>query len=142
MSDDLNFKGNQLDEQPTWPQLRDKVAAAFASLAGAHIYTSTAIVGSSGDGEQEVREQLEEAAEEGEHFIGYAYYNATDEKEGRAYGTLSINIGSYVDADTWEQEPAAVKAISDKVVATLKAQDLKVEAPGDILPNLMTVSLA
>ena len=143
MSDDLNFKGNELEEQASWPQLEQKVAAAFDELASEGIYTDTEITGSSGDGEAEVRENLETAVEdEGKVFTGYAYYNSMDKKEGRAYGALSINIGSYKDADTWEQDPKDQKAIADKVVVALKAQGLKVEPPDDILPNLMTVSLA
>ena len=143
MSDDLNFKGNQLEEQASWPELEKKVAAAFETLANEGIYTDTDITGSSGDGETEVRENLETAVEQnGKTFTGYAYYNSADKKEGRAYGALSINIGSYTDADTWEQDPKDQKVIADEVVAALEAQGLKVEPPDDILPNLMTVSLA
>lgn len=143
MADDLNFKGNQVEERADWPQLKHKVAAAFKALEKDGLYTSTEIVGSSGDGEYEVRENLEMAADEqGKTYSGYVYYNQMDEKEARAFGTLSINIGPYVDADTWEQDPKALAEIGQKVVAALQAQGLKTDGPSDVLPNMLTVSLS
>ena len=129
-SDDmeLNFKGKIYPEHTDWKTIEKKVDAAFRELRAQRVYTSTDITGSGGDGELEIRENIDMDAEEGT-YDGYAYYNGFDKKEGRAFAELVINFGTYVDADTFKHDPEALEAISKKVVDALKAQGLKPSDP-------------
>ena len=137
---ELNFKGKVYPEDPRWKDIDKKVRAAFKELPKESIFTSAEISGSGGDGEYEIREELESAAdEEDKSFVGYAYYNAFDKKEGRAFAELSINIGSYVDSETWDQDPKKLKDVGKRTAEALKAEGLKVDWDGEF--STMVVSL-
>jgi hypothetical protein len=135
---ELNFKGKILPEHRDWKTIEKKVTDAFKELANEKIYTNTEISGSGGDGELEVRENIDMESD-GDEFIGYAYYNSIDKKEGRAFAELVINFGTYVDIDTFEHDPQALASVSKKVVEALKNQGLKPSDPDGMESLVVTL---
>lgn len=131
-SDDmeLNFKGKIYPEHKDWPKIEKKVAAALKELSKDKLYTSTDITGSGGEGQLEIREEMEmEEDDPASKYEGYVFYGSIDKKEGRAFAELVINFGTYTDPDNWENDPEQLEAIGKKVVKAMKAQGLKPTDP-------------
>lgn len=145
MSDDsedmeLNFKGKIYPEHKDWPTIEKKVKAALKELAKDNLYTSTDISGSGGEGQLEIREEMEsEEDDPTSKYKGYVYYAWDDKKEGRAFAELVIHFGTYTDPEVWTDDPKQLNALGKKVAEAMKAQGLKPSDPEGVDSLVVTL---
>ena len=151
MADKISVKGRLYDEHKDWPKLKKQVDAAFKVLKKKDLYVDTDVVGTENDATMEIIDSIDSskssAIVDGKDFSckGYVFYCDSAVREARLSDpndlSLYINIGSYDgEGDPFEEDPVALKKVSDIVVETLTAEGLKAEA-SEAEPTYIFVSL-